>query len=193
MTGGFTSVSKLAYTANQTCRYGLGGKSYTLHFFTGPVPDSLPEDCTYQDLPSYVGSVYTFSSALELNGRGACQNCVDQRKAGVLSRAQVVLTTKLISQANNPDITDINSMHHEEVERYLVKHLEWKAVEAVTGRVVSIEELPRTKVYVMRGQSEHFEDPQRMSRYGGYQHMWAPTQDKAGGAVETDSGRHMTL
>lgn len=175
-------------------RYALGGKSYTLHFFVGTVPDALPEGATYNDLASHVGSIYTFSSSLELTGRGKCQSCIDQKKAGVLSKGQIVLTTKLIGQANNPDIRDINSLNRDEVERYLTDNLRWTAVEAITGRVISIEELPKTKIYVMQGQAEHFEDPQQLSRYGGYDHMWGPTEGKAGGAVQSqDLGRHMTV
>ena len=174
-------------------RYGLGGKPYSVHFFIGHAPDELPDGTTYQDFPGYVGTVYTFSSPLELTGQGVCQSCIEQRKAEVLSRAQVILTTKLIGQAKNPEIQEINSLEPGEVEEYLSKHLTWKAIEALSGRVIPIEELPRTKMYVLRGKAEHFDDPHQSSRYGSYGHMWGPTQDKVGGAAPADEGTHMRV
>lgn len=175
-------------------RYGLSGNPYSIHFFVGSAaPEQLPEGTIYQDLPGYVATVYTFSSTLEVEGRGGCRNCVNQRKAGILSKAQVVLTLKLIDHAKNPSIEEINSLHPEEVEAYLAKHLTWTAVEAVTGRVVPLQELPQTKVYVLAGKAEHFDDPHRMSQYGDYGHMWGPTEGKDGGAAPTDQGRHVDL
>ena len=147
----------------------------------------------YENIPGYVGTVYTFSSQLELEGQGNCQNCVEQRKAGILSRAQLILTEKLINQANDTTVQEINSLEPDEVEDYLTKHLSWKIVETENGRNVPIQELQHTKVYVMAGKAQHFEDPQQPSQYGDYGHMFGPTQHKAGGAVPEDEGTHMEL
>lgn len=153
----------------------------------------MPEGATYVTLESYVGTIYTFSSTLELEGEGTCESCVEQRKASLLSKAQLVLTTKLIDDAHDHNNQEIEDLTTGAVDRYLTKHLTWKAVEAMTGRVVPPQELPRTKVYVLAGKAQHFEDPQQDSQYGDYSHMWGPTQNTAGGATEQDQGSHMEL
>jgi hypothetical protein len=130
---------------------------------------------------------------LEIEGGGTCESCIEQRKAGLLSKAQLVLTTKLIDDANDQNNQEIESLTPDAVERYLTKRLTWKVVEAMTGRTVPHEELPRTKVYVLAGKAQHFEDPQQDSQYGDYNHMWGPTQGKAGGATQDDQGNHMEL
>lgn len=110
-----------------------------------------------------------------------------------MSKAQVVLTLKLIDHANNPDIQELNSLQPHDVESYLKKHLTWKAVEAITGRIVPLEGLPRTKVYVLGGKAQHSEDPQQMSQYGEYSHLFGATEGKVGGAAQNDQGAHMEL
>ena len=151
----------------------------------------MPERTTYATLDGYFGTIYTFSSTLELEGQG-CENCIEQRKAGLLSKAQLILTTKLIDDVQDTH-RDIDNMTPQAVSRYLNRHLTWKIVEAMTGRVVPHEELPKTKVYVLAGKAQHFEDPQQDSQYGDYSHLWGATQGKAGGASETDQGTHMEL
>jgi hypothetical protein len=85
----------------------------------------------YESLPSYVGSIYTFSSTLELSGEGTCQNCVEQANAKILSGAQVPITAILLDHCKNPDIPEINTMDPEAVERYLTQHLTWRAMEVI--------------------------------------------------------------
>jgi tyrosinase len=76
-----------------------------------------------------VGSVYTFSSSLELRDTATqCGNCLAQKKQGILSTAQVPITSALLSHARNPDIPALNSLEPEAVENYLVEHLTWRAV-----------------------------------------------------------------
>ena len=158
------------------------------------MPDELPEGTAYHDLPGYFGAIYTFSSKLELEeGKTGCPNCIEQREAGVLSKAQLILTRKLIAQANDTSISEINSLEKDEVESYLTEHLSWKIFEAETGRLVPIEELPHTKVFVLFLNDEDFVDLHEPSQYRDYEYMWRPTQDKVGGAVPDDARSHEEL
>lgn len=107
-------------------RYALRGNAYSLHFFIGVVPADTKHLLA---LPSYVGTVYTFSTRLELEGDGPCENCIKQQKAKVMSRAQVPITATLLDHCKNPDIPEITTMAPSAVEGYLNKHLTWHAVE----------------------------------------------------------------
>jgi tyrosinase len=192
-------------------RYALRGTAYSLHFFIGVVPDDAKD---LLKLSSYVGTVYTFSTPLELEGDGPCENCIKQQKEKVMSRAQVPITATLLDHCANPDIPEFTTMAPAAVEDYLNKHLTWRAVEvicpyplllyntrvntpshpqATTGRHVPLAELPQTKVYVMQGKGEHSEDPTVLSSYGNYGHLWDATSGKAGGATESDLGKHMAV
>jgi hypothetical protein len=109
--------------------YALGGKAYTIHFFLGNPPSG--EVSTYSRAPNHVGCVYTFSSQVEqtASASAGCRNCAEQKKKGVLSTAQVPITSALLSVAKNPDIPQIQSLEPEGVENYLTTNLHWRAVE----------------------------------------------------------------
>jgi hypothetical protein len=107
--------------------YALGGKAYTIHFFLG----NPGEISTYSRAPNHIGCVYTFSSQVEqtASASAGCRNCAEQKKKGVLSTAQVPITSALLSVAKNPDIPQIQSLEPEGVENYLTTNLHWRAVE----------------------------------------------------------------
>src|SRR5271169_4260034 len=109
--------------------YALGGKSYTIHFFFGNPPSG--EVSTYSRAPNHVGCVYTFSSGVEqtASATAGCRNCAEQKKKGVLSTAQVPITSALLSIAKNPEIPQLQSLEPEGVENYLTTNLHWRAVE----------------------------------------------------------------
>lgn len=112
--------------------YGLNGKPYTIHFFLGPVDG---EPSVYSQHPNRIGILYTFSSKHEVSHDAAgdakpkCENCADQKAAGVLSRGQIVLTRALLKVASDPSIPDINTLESEDVNSYLARNLIWRAVD----------------------------------------------------------------
>ena len=86
----------------------------------------------YSRAPNHVGCVYTFSSQLEVaegSSSAGCRNCAEQQKKGVLSTAQVPITSALLSTAKNPDIPQLQSLEPQGVENYLTANLQWIAVE----------------------------------------------------------------
>lgn len=101
-------------------RYALG-KSYTIYFFLGDVPDSVPVD-GYTTHASYVGAVATFSSKQQ------CANCEKQKAQKVLSKAQVPLTGALLQRAKDEENHSLYSLEPEGVNSYLVQKLSWKVV-----------------------------------------------------------------
>jgi tyrosinase len=112
--------------------FALDGAQYSLHFFLGNVAD---EDISTRTSmisahPRHVGSMYTFSSA-EVTRH--CSNCKKQTEEGILSTAQLPLTVHLLNQAADANIPDIHHIDHHSVERYLEKHLTWKAIAVSTA------------------------------------------------------------
>ena len=110
-------------------RYALNGSPYTIHFFLGDAPAGAAS--TYARADNHIGCVYTFSSRLEHEApeSAGCQNCAAQKKKGVLSTAQVPITSPLLSTAKNPQIPQLQSLEPEGVESYLTANLHWRAVE----------------------------------------------------------------
>jgi hypothetical protein len=86
-----------------------------------------------------------------------CTNCQQQHDDGVLSCAQIPLTIPLYNATADTEVTDIYSMDPEAVARYLKEQLSWVAVTAGDD-VVLWERLTKTKVYVLRGKGEHYQD-----------------------------------
>ncbi|KAH0556698.1 hypothetical protein GP486_005511, partial [Trichoglossum hirsutum] len=164
--------------------YGLNGKAYTIHFFIGVTDDEIGILSRH---PNHVGSVYTFSSNLEPRSNAGCDNCEEQKASGVLSKAQIHITSVLLGHALNPGIHGISSLVPDDVKGYLTAQLNWRIVEAVSGRTVNInEELPNTKIFVMKGTADHQPDDRELSRYRDYTPMWEPTHGKAGGGGAND-------
>jgi tyrosinase len=167
-------------------RYALGGTPYTIHFFLGVVDEVIQ---TFHKLithhPNHIGSVFTFSSGVELNNNTGCQNCIDQRKAGRLSKAQIPITSVLLKHAGNPAISAISKIIPGQVEDYLTKNLHWKFLRT-DGSEIPVSSLPETKIFIMAGKGEHAEDNSKLSNYHGYAPMWGPCHGKAGGAIKDD-------
>src|SRR3954469_11508217 len=132
MTGRYLSpnIEPITPTNYSLHRYALNGRPYTLHFYFGNPPSG--EVRAYSQAPNHVGSVYTFSSQLEVaegSSSGGCRNCAEQKKNGVLSTAQVPITSALLSTAKNPDIPQLQSLEPQGVENYLTTNLQWIAVQ----------------------------------------------------------------
>lgn len=167
-------------------RYALNGRPYTIHFFLGSA--DRDEVTVLNKHPNHVGSVYTFSMDLEARrsyDNSGCGNCEEQKKAGTLAQAQIHLTSVLLRHVMDEN-RPLESLVEEEVERYLVEKLEWKA-EAAPGVPIRMDQLPKTKIFVMRGRSEHPSNDEELSRYHGYEHMWSPCVGKPGGADPSDN------
>jgi tyrosinase len=96
---------------------------------------------------SYIGSVYTFSSSLEESGATvSCQNCLQQRRDGVLSTAQIPITNVILGYAKDPTRKGIYSLKPGEVESYLEKNLSWRAVIAIEVRYIIVVHRPHPLV-----------------------------------------------
>ncbi|KAF8534625.1 common central domain of tyrosinase-domain-containing protein [Trichophaea hybrida] len=109
-------------------RYALNGKAYTIHFFLG---DADGEVVPLSKHHNHIGSVYTFSSRLEINGNDipGCDNCKKQKSRGTLSTAQVPLTNVLLRHAKDQARKGLETLLPDHVETYLAKNLKWKVTE----------------------------------------------------------------
>ncbi|KAL7936844.1 Monophenol monooxygenase [Trichoderma chlorosporum] len=97
-------------------RYAFNGLSYAIHFFLGSIQRKVP----YQEQPSLVGSIYTFSAPFNgPMGSSGCSNCREQESANVLSHAQIPLTRSVpIEEREDP----------EKAMEYFNRELRWVAV-----------------------------------------------------------------
>lgn len=170
-------------------RYALNGDPYSIHFFLGAPPPQTPGKAGSRTAltkhPRHVGSVYNFSTPISSASAGQpiiqCDNCKKQHDDGVLSAAQVPLTIPLHFLAGDERVTDINTMDPRAVGSYLEKELSWVAV-TTGGDVVPWDRLSKTKVYVLSGKAEHFEDDSTLSIYTNYAALANVTQGKDAGA-----------
>lgn len=169
-------------------RYALDGAAYFIHFFLGAPPGEVS---FFRHANSYIGSVYTFSSSLEERGRTVqCHSCLEQKKQGVLSTAQIPITNVILGCAKDSSRTSLHSMTPDEVESYLEKNLTWRAVIAIedpgdplSAGLIDMTRIPRTKIYAMKGTVSHSENDFELSTYSDYTSMWRATAGKPGGAV----------
>ncbi|KAF5530185.1 di-copper centre-containing protein [Fusarium napiforme] len=117
-------------------RYCLNGKSYTLLFFLGEVDHTAP----YNQQKNLVGSIFTFSTALE-EDTITCKNCYEQKRANVLSRAQVPLTRAVPIEQREES---------EAAMSYFQENLKWTAINEA-GKVVAREKLTDLEITLFIG------------------------------------------
>ncbi|KAL2845414.1 common central domain of tyrosinase-domain-containing protein [Aspergillus pseudoustus] len=174
-------------------RYALQGTPYHIHFFLGTPPPAEGDDSFSHAEETYIGNVYTFSSNLEPDANGSqCHNCLEQKSAGVLSTAQIPLTSAILKAAKQPDKTGLHSILPEEVESYLASYLTWRATAAAgesnesppQTTIVDMSRLPKTKISVMKGNVHYPDSDAELTTYGDYIPLWRATSGKAGGAVQ---------
>ncbi|KAI9690843.1 MAG: hypothetical protein M1822_008462 [Bathelium mastoideum] len=169
-------------------RYALKGAPYTIHFFLDQVTDSEINDselgADYH--PYHFGSVHNFSAATGFD-KPTCPNCAKQTAEGALSTALVPLTVPLYKVAIDPTFDGVSAITPEQAEEFLIPALTWKATD-ITGNVVPWDNLPRTKIMVLKGKGKHYRSPDMMSAYSGYTPMKEVTQGKPGGAKLEDYG-----
>ena len=114
--------------------YGYNdGEPYTIHFFLGPVDG---EPSLYEKHPNHIDIIYTFSSQVETvpgpsegESKPKCENCAKQKADGVLSKGQIILTSALLKDATDATNSELNSLEPDDVNRYLKRHLNWRAVD----------------------------------------------------------------
>lgn len=117
-------------STNLLSSYALDGKAYTIYFFLGDLPARATTEMTGQvcsQAQNCIGSVYTFSSNLEVREGEHCGNCVDQRAAGLLSGAQIPITGMLLSVAKDTSTPELSSLEPDGVQTYLDQQLQWLA------------------------------------------------------------------
>ncbi|KFY12493.1 hypothetical protein V491_06774 [Pseudogymnoascus sp. VKM F-3775] len=168
-------------------RYALNGKAYTTYFFLGDLPAGATTKMTDQvrsQARNCIGSMYTFSSNLEVREGEHCGNCVDQRAAGLLSGAQIPITGMLLSVAKDTSTPELSSLEPDGVQTYLDQQLQWLAFDNTTGARLDISEsLPRTRIFVMKGNVDHhLNDDTKLCHYLDYEALWSVSRDKDGGA-----------
>lgn len=54
------------------------------------------------------------------------------------------------------------------------------------GEAIEMDQLPKTKIYVLQGTAEHYPDDSRLSSYHDYKPMWEACAGKPGAAREAD-------
>lgn len=94
------------------------------------------EPSLYENHPNHIDIVYTFSSRVETvpgsseaESKPKCENCAKQKADGVLSKGQIILTRALLRDATDSSNSELNSLEPDEVNRYLKRHLNWRAVD----------------------------------------------------------------
>ncbi|EXK27302.1 hypothetical protein FOMG_16120 [Fusarium oxysporum f. sp. melonis 26406] len=155
-------------------RYALNGSSYSIQFWLGG--DGKDRDTTFRYRENLIGQVYLFVG-LEPTAEG-CSNCASQKDEKVLSRAQVLLTIPIISQALDERFEHIHSTTTDQVEEYLAKHLHWKFVQ-IGGKVRPATDFPKTIISVLKGTGK----PQQTDKalppvYAEYRPLYKPTEQK---------------
>ncbi|KAF4337286.1 hypothetical protein FBEOM_8875 [Fusarium beomiforme] len=159
-------------------RYALKGTSYSIQFWLGG--DGKDRETTFRDRENFIGQVYSFAG-LEPSAEG-CANCASQKDEKVLSRAQVLLTIPIISQALDERFRYIDTTKKDEVEEYLEKHLHWKFVK-IGGEVRPASDFPKTTISVLKGTGKA-RGSALPPVYANYVPLYKPTQTKACGVKE---------
>lgn len=127
-------------------RYALDGRSYSIVFFLGGNRNDPYEMCSKRYL---VGRIYTFSAGTASQDSAGCANCTSQKSAGVMSRAQLPITIRLLQDAVDENIS-FSTMTHEEVRKYVQRKLYWKFV-AYGGSELHPQGFDKTKVILHGG------------------------------------------
>ncbi|KAI1390406.1 uncharacterized protein F4822DRAFT_401841 [Hypoxylon trugodes] len=164
-------------------RHALGGDPYTIHFYLGDVAGHEPLSPSLH--PHHVGSVSTFSFRAQREGTVHCGSCVQQAEKGVLSTAQVPLTIALHKIASNPSIPGLSEISPNVVETYLRDNLRWRAISS-SGIEINVDRLPRTRIFMLKGEGTHFPSRSKMSEYSNYTAMSSVTHNRPWGANHSD-------
>lgn len=166
-------------------RYALNGSSYSIQFWPGG--DGEHPETTFRDEENLIGQVYSFAGmdpSVE-----PCSNCASQKDEKVLSRAQVLLTIPIISQALDHRFRYIETTRIESVIGYLRDHFQWKFVQ-IGGIERPAKQFPNTKISVLRGIGKPQTAPDDKTDippiYAEYQILHKVTEKKAYGVKEND-------
>ncbi|KAJ4245277.1 hypothetical protein NW762_014147 [Fusarium torreyae] len=166
-------------------RYALNGSSYSIQFWLGG--DGENSDTTFRDEENLIGQVYSFAG-MNPSTEG-CSNCASQKDKKVLSRAQVLLTIPIISQALDRRFRHIRTTRIEDVKAYLRKHLRWKFVQ-IGGIERTAEDFPNTTISVLTGIGKPQTAPDDMTDippiYASYEILHEVTKEEPCGVTEED-------
>ncbi|KIL84053.1 Tyrosinase [Fusarium avenaceum] len=147
-------------------RYALNGSSYSIQFWLGG--DGEHPDTTFRDE----------------------ENLIRQKEEKVLSRAQVLLTIPIISQALDHRFRYIESTRIDAVITYLQGHLRWKFVQ-IGGIERPAKQFPNTKISVLRGIGKPQTAPDDKTDippiYAEYEVMHKVTEEKPCGVEGNDA------
>lgn len=166
-------------------RYALNGSSYSIQFWLGG--DGEHPDTTFRDEENLIGQVYSFAG-MDPSAE-TCSNCASQKDKKVLSRAQVLLTIPIISQALDHRFRYIESTRIDAVIGYLRDHLRWKFVQ-IGGTERPAKQFPNTKISVLRGIGKPQTAPDDKTDippiYAEYEILHEVTEKKPCGVKEND-------
>jgi tyrosinase len=106
-------------------RFGIHNcEAYWIHFFVGQF--GAPEN--YLTNPDRVGSVYNFTSPIDVTG---CENCQQEKRTGGLATGQVPITGAMLKDWQNIHIQEFPSdgpFDEHSIETYLAERLHWKII-----------------------------------------------------------------
>ncbi|KAF4956914.1 hypothetical protein FGADI_3517 [Fusarium gaditjirri] len=166
-------------------RYALNGSSYSIQFWLGG--DGENPDTTFRDEENLIGQVYSFAGMDP--STEVCSNCASQKDKKVLSRAQVLLTIPIISQALDHRFEYIDTTRVDDVIVYLKKHLRWKFVQ-FGGMERSAKDFPNTTISVLRGigkpQTAPDDETEIPPIYATYEILYQTTEGKTCGVTQED-------
>ncbi|RBR10394.1 hypothetical protein FVER53590_12513 [Fusarium verticillioides] len=167
-------------------RYALNGSSYSIQFWLGGNGDD--PDTTFRDEENLIGQVYSFAGMAP--STETCSNCASQKDKKVLSRAQVLLTIPIISQALDSGFKHIDTTEVGKVKTYLQNHLRWKFVQ-IGGFERPAEDFPNTTISVFGGTGKPQTSPDNDEKgippiYADYEILYEATQEKTCGLTKKD-------
>jgi len=179
-------------------KYDLGGLPYKIKFFlrrrsarpgrvpVGPTPQELLQPPPLEET-SFIGSVYTFSTATGPQGTNTnCPNCAAQQAEETLSNAQIPITSILmkVAEDNSWPVDTIAPEGDNGMVKFLEGRLTWK-VFIKGGEEVLLTSLPNLRVSVAVGTATHEGDFDHgghgPSTYDGYEARHSITHGYLGG------------
>ncbi|KAK0707127.1 heterokaryon incompatibility protein-domain-containing protein [Lasiosphaeria miniovina] len=92
-----------------------------------------------------------------------------------------------LQQHQESRVGEIHNLKPDSVRDHLADNLSWVAVRT-DGIVIPWENLPKTKVYILKGKAEHYDEVGKLSYYHDYQPLPEVTVGKAAGASRADYG-----
>ncbi|KAF0324722.1 ferric-chelate reductase, partial [Colletotrichum asianum] len=157
---------------------------WRVHHIARFIVGKFTEASSTEDQSYFYGSLILFPSAPSEYLSSIHHNCETQKRGDQLAKAQVPVTLQLLQRAVDQDAKwrGIQHLAEDHFVEHLKDNLHWRMV-SMPGEVIPTEKFPNLKVFILKGNADHHQDPGRPSvYYSDYEEKWEITQHKVGGA-----------